>query len=442
MKTHCKAIRLFALMLCVVLVAGVMPVFAANPMDNISWAYYGTDSRSFSPAVLVRENGVVYAYTSASYTSGTITVKTNGGSTLQGKYDRTYDDAFVRWNCGSVSSKDNAIFTLGQPNLKDKVVVYFPDNNSVSMQVNELTGGVSKLNDSSYLVLGFDCPSYFYPCPVLGNNSEIVGLFLSKNIMACPWLEGNSRSVQSVSGPVHEMRTMSNYGLTDSEYTNGFWGQFKVKHNKVVHIVFQPTLDGVTSKAWDVSAKKDKSVMAWMEDDTLYVGAEGWISPNKDARNLFSMFAALEDIDFGGCFDTSNVTDMSSMFYGCYHLEELDLRCFDTSKVTNMNAMFAGLKGLTDIDVSSFDTSKVKNMGRMFEFCQNLTSLDLSSFQTNKVTTMKSMFNNCRKLEYLDISNFTSKNVTNGKLMFQRTDALSTIIASDATFAAWKKGSK
>ena len=39
-------------------------------------------------------------------------------------------------------------------------------------------------------------------------------------------------------------------------------------------------------------------------------------------------------------FDTSAVTDMRSMFYGCSKLTTLDLSSFDTSAVTNMTEMF------------------------------------------------------------------------------------------------------
>lgn len=438
MKKQNCLFRLFALAMCLLLTVGLIPVSAASPADYITWAYYGSDSRAYSPAVLVKEGETVYAYTSNAYTSDTITVKTNSGTSFKGKFDKSYDGLFARWNCGITTKKDNAILTPGQPSERDKLAIYYSDNNSVSTQANTFTGKYSEGKDCNYLGLDYSCPSFFYPCPVIGKNSEVVALFLSDKIAACPWMSYGSTSNSST---VYEMRSMSNYGLGDNEYTNGFWGQFKVKHNKVAHIVFQSTLAGMGSKAWDVSAKKDRSVMAWMDDDTLYVGAEGRIAPNKDARNLFAKFAALKDIDFGGCFDTSNVTDMSCMFYGSYNLEELDLTCFDTAKVTNMNAMFAGLKSLEDIDVSSFDTSKVKNMGRMFEYCSNLTELDLSGFNTSKVTTMKSMFNNCRKLEYLDISNFTSKNVTNGKLMFQHTNSLETIVASDFTFVQWKRNS-
>ena len=48
-------------------------------------------------------------------------------------------------------------------------------------------------------------------------------------------------------------------------------------------------------------------------------------------------------------FDTSAVTDMRSMFYGCDKLTTLDLSSFDTSAVTNMDFMFYNCNNLTTI---------------------------------------------------------------------------------------------
>ena len=39
-------------------------------------------------------------------------------------------------------------------------------------------------------------------------------------------------------------------------------------------------------------------------------------------------------------WNTSNVTDMSYMFYSCESLEELNISTWDTSSVTNMRSMF------------------------------------------------------------------------------------------------------
>lgn len=96
-------------------------------------------------------------------------------------------------------------------------------------------------------------------------------------------------------------------------------------------------------------------------------------------------------------FDTSAVTDMSSMFYGC-NLTKLDLSSFDTSAATNMMYMFKYCSNLTTLDLSSFDTSSVTSMGGMFDNCDRLTTLDLSNFNTSSVTNMMYMFYNCSNL--------------------------------------------
>ena len=120
--------------------------------------------------------------------------------------------------------------------------------------------------------------------------------------------------------------------------------------------------------------------------------------------------------------DTSNVTDMYSMFSGCSNLTSLDLSTFNTSKVTNMSYMFNGCSNLTSLDLSSLDTSKVTNMSSMFNSCSKLTNLDLSNFNTSSVTNMYSMFGGifagCSSLTSLDLSNFDTSKVTNMSYMF------------------------
>ena len=73
----------------------------------------------------------------------------------------------------------------------------------------------------------------------------------------------------------------------------------------------------------------------------------------------------ISEIDLTG-FNTSNVTDMSDMFYNT-SVKALDLSSFDTSKVTDMSGMFACMYSIKDLDVSSFDTSNVTDMSCMFD---------------------------------------------------------------------------
>ena len=144
-----------------------------------------------------------------------------------------------------------------------------------------------------------------------------------------------------------------------------------------------------------------------------------------DSRALFHL-GTLTSLNVS-CFDTSNVTDMSGMFYACSSLTNLDLSSFDTSKVTNMNTMFQGCRSLTNLDLSSFNTSNVTGMYCMFEDCSSLTNLDLSSFDTSNVTGMYLMFGGCSSLTNLDLSSFNTSNVTDMGLMFEDCSSLTNL---------------
>jgi len=148
--------------------------------------------------------------------------------------------------------------------------------------------------------------------------------------------------------------------------------------------------------------------------------------------NMNSMFSgcyALTSLDVSS-FNTSAVTNMSSMFRNCQALTSLDLSNFNTSAVTDMNGMFNYCRALTSLDVSNFNTSAVTNMNGMFSACRALTSLDVSSFNTSAVTNMSSMFAVCRALTNLDLSSFNTSAVTNMDLMFQNCQSLTRLYAS------------
>lgn len=117
--------------------------------------------------------------------------------------------------------------------------------------------------------------------------------------------------------------------------------------------------------------------------------------------------------------DTSNMTDMSNMFYACESLTSLNLGSnFDTSNVTNMSWMFYSCQVLTSLDVSNFNTSNVTDMNHMFIACKIITSLDVSNFDTTNVTAMNGMFQSCNALINLDLSNFNISKVTDMSYMF------------------------
>ena len=139
-----------------------------------------------------------------------------------------------------------------------------------------------------------------------------------------------------------------------------------------------------------------------------------------NVTNMNSMFrdcSSLTSLDLSS-FNTSKVTNMASLFNSCRSLTSLDLSNFNTSKVTDMGGVFYGCSSLTSLDVSNFDTTNVINMNSIFDSCSSLTSLDVNNFNTSKVTNMGRMFSSCSSLTSLDVSNLTATSLTNANMMF------------------------
>ena len=141
----------------------------------------------------------------------------------------------------------------------------------------------------------------------------------------------------------------------------------------------------------------------------------------------FCRYRALKQIEGLEYLNTSEVKDMSSMFWGCLVLKSLDLKNFNTKNVTNMSWMFCDCVALTSIDLKNFNTQNVIDMSGMFSDCAALKSLDLKNFNTQNVTDMSYMFLGCTSLTSLDLKNFNTKKVTNMYEMFSGCAALRTI---------------
>ena len=218
-------------------------------------------------------------------------------------------------------------------------------------------------------------------------------------------------------------------------------------------------------ESWDVSAAGDGSVIAYIEDDgsgtgtyKVTIGGNKRIIANPNSAGAFAYFPNLLTIDltyldtsqvinmggsgtgtddygavdcgmfalnqflktitFGDKWDTSNVTNMHSMFMGCYDLTNLNVSNFNTSRVTDMSHMFEDCSSLMNLDLSRFDTHQVTDMRYMFYECSSLASLDVGTFDTSQVTNMCYMFCGCSSLSSLDVSHFNTSQVTDMSWMF------------------------
>ena len=145
----------------------------------------------------------------------------------------------------------------------------------------------------------------------------------------------------------------------------------------------------------------------------------------------FLNFEKLKKIEGLTNLNTSEVTTMRQMFYGCSRLTSLNLSNFKTKNVTDMGSMFMGCSSLTSLNLSNFNTENVQSMWRMFYECKNLTSLDLSNFNTENVKNMSGMFSRCYNLTSLNLSNFKTENVQNMSYMFYECNSLQTIYCNN-----------
>ena len=107
----------------------------------------------------------------------------------------------------------------------------------------------------------------------------------------------------------------------------------------------------------------------------------------------------LESITGMSYLNTSEVTNMASMFARCNQLSSIDVSYFITSRVTDMSSMFYGCSALTSLDLSSFNTANVKKMRTMFYSNSNLRTVYVDNgWSTAAVTASTAMFYDCTSL--------------------------------------------
>lgn len=239
-------------------------------------------------------------------------------------------------------------------------------------------------------------------------------------ILVTDALTGDAYAVLTGSGELIFFRSLGSYANGTIQVVTDIDG------NTYAGRVFTGFETSTSTPSWDNYRTNINSVRVAAGQTISPVSTHSWFDGNymltcdltgldtSNVTNMSYMFAnswceSLTGLD-AGSFDTSAVTNMEGMFYGCNRLTELDLSSFVTSNVTNMYRMFSECESLTELDLSSFDTSGVTDMSSMFFDCVNLTDLDISSFNTAAVEYMSLMFYDCESLTELDLSRFTFNN--------------------------------
>ena len=210
--------------------------------------------------------------------------------------------------------------------------------------------------------------------------------------------------------------------------TGGYgWSSYK---ENITSVEFDPSFvdyHGLTStKEWFMSCNNLATITGISNLNTSNV---------TDMTSMFQYCSALTSLDLSS-LNTSNVTKMTHMFYDCQNLESLNISNFNTANVTGMEAMFYNCNKLTSLNLSSFVTDNVTNMQEMFWTCSSLTDIDVTGFKTDIVTSMAQMFFGCSGLTTLDLSSFNTVNATEMTGMFGGCTNLVTIYVGNNWSAA------
>ena len=117
--------------------------------------------------------------------------------------------------------------------------------------------------------------------------------------------------------------------------------------------------------------------------------------------NFFQNMTGLREVSFSDGFDSSGITDFTSMCKGCAALVDIDAENLDMSSATTLNSMFSGCKSLEAVELPD-DLSSLEVMSYLCEGCSSLRALDLSGKAwASSGVTMSQMISKCPLLSDL-----------------------------------------
>ena len=286
-------------------------------------------------------------------------------------------------NVKSVVAEDGAILPVNSSelfkNFRANVIDFSNVDTSNVTNMSNMFSGCSSLTglDLSGFNTGnvTDMSNMFYDC------SKLKYILVSEK-----W---NTDNVTSSSGMFYWCSSLTgeNYTGYDSTYTDKTYARLDTEETPGYLSENVPSItvsfDEVTGELKLLSGKVragDVKYYAGNENVKSVVAEDGAILP-ANSSELFKNYM-VSTIDLNN-IDTSNVTNMSYMFYYCYNLTSLDLSGFNTGNVTDMSYMFYDCSKLKYILVSNkWSTEKVSSSYSMFYNCKLLTGENYTGYDS------------------------------------------------------------
>lgn len=135
--------------------------------------------------------------------------------------------------------------------------------------------------------------------------------------------------------------------------------------------------------------------------------------------------------------DTSKITSLAYLFYGCNNITSIDLSNHTFGTITNIYYFCFNCNSLTELKLPSFETSGMTAFQSVFSSCHNLTELDLSKCDLSEVTNTYNAFYTCRSLKKLNISTMDLTKLTYYTGMFEDIPTDCEFIVKDEKSKSW-----
>lgn len=132
----------------------------------------------------------------------------------------------------------------------------------------------------------------------------------------------------------------------------------------------------------------------------------------KDMSAMFYVNKNLKEIKHFNNLNTENCETFEILFFCCDNLETIDISHFNLKKCKSLNGLFdncSKLKEIKGLDI--INTSNVEDMSFMFYCCYSLKSIDISHLNTSKCKKINNLFDTCTSLK--EIKGIENLNIDN-----------------------------
>ena len=188
---------------------------------------------------------------------------------------------------------------------------------------------------------------------------------------------------------------------------------------------------------WNTSKIKYFDKMFSNCQSLAFLDVNNWDMISGCSLNSMFSYSGITDIDLSK-WDTSNISNLSNLFFNCTKLKQIDLHTWNTKSVSTCYWLFRGCSSLEFINIDGWNTCNVYDMDRMFGECPKLITIKgLNKLNTRNVQFTRLMFIADHSLTTLDLSSFNTQNCIDTSQMFRGCYNLKSIYVSD-TFVMTK----